>query len=115
MQLWHIASLEFLFHSVATKPFKILIPSSKAPLVLYKSLVFCFQTEDAHLALKSYVVFQMLNLINVGALPAPLAALAVTVLNRTWSKANMLEVPPQVNHKLLLTTVHLRLFTAYKY
>lgn len=89
MQLWHIVNLEFFFHLVATRPFKILIPSSKAPLVLYKSLVFCFQTEDAHLASKSCVVFQMLNLlINVGTLRAPLAILAVRVLNTTWSKAN---------------------------
>lgn len=90
MQLWHFVNLELFFHPVATRPFKILIPSSKAPLVLYKYLFFCFQTADAHLALKSYVVFQMLNLlIKVDALPAPLATTAVRVLNRTWSKANI--------------------------
>lgn len=90
MQLCHIVKLELFFHPVATGPFKILVPSSKAPLVLYKSLVFCLQSADAYLALKSYVVFQMLNfLINVGALPAPLATSAVRVLNRTWSKASM--------------------------
>lgn len=90
IQLWHFVNLELFFQPVATGPFKILVPSSKAPLVLYKSLVFCFQTSEDHLALKCYVVFQMLNfLINVGVLPAPLSTSAVTVSNRRWSKSNM--------------------------